>query len=82
MTGKSDRVLRLVQDPDIKEAFQSVREYWRDKIEETPLDNPEVLFDIRKMLHLLRDVEDALQTVIDDGHLKDYRIAEKERETL
>ncbi len=82
MTGQADRVLRLVQDPDIKAAFQTVREYWRDKIEETPLDNPEVLFDIRKMLHLLRDVEDALQTVIDDGHLKDYRIAEQEKETL
>jgi len=78
MTGQSDRVLRLVEDPDIKQAFQTVREYWRDKIEDTPLDNPEVLFDIRKMLHLLRDVEDALQTVIDDGHLEDFRIAEKE----
>ena len=60
MTGQSDRVLRLVEDPDIKQAFQTVREYWRDKIEEVPLDNPEVLFDIRKMLHLLREVEDAL----------------------
>lgn len=80
MTDQADRVLRLVEDPDIKAAFKTVREYWRDKIEETPLDNPEVLFDIRKMLHLLRDVEDALQTVIDDGHLQDFRATEERGE--
>ena len=82
MTGKADRVLRLVQDPDIKAAFKTVREFYRDKIEDTPVSDATALLDIRKMLHLLRDVEDALQTVIDDGHLKDYRIAEQERETL
>lgn len=82
MTAKADRIYQVVNDPDIKEAFNTVREKYRDMIEETPLDNPEVIFDIRKMLHLLRDVETALQVAIDDGHLTDFRVLEKERGQL
>ncbi len=79
MTGKADRVLQLVKDPDIKEAFSTVREFYRDMIEETPISEDDALLDIRKMLKLLRDVEDHLQTVIDNGILEDFRAAEDER---
>ena len=81
MTAKADRVERLIKDPDLQDAFKVVREFWRDKIEETPLhskDGDEALFDIRKMLFLLRSVGEALQTAIEDGHLEDFRVKEQE----
>lgn len=81
MTAKSDRIENLIKDPDLQDAFKVVREFWRDKIEETPLhakDGDEALFDIRKMLFLLRSVEEALQTAVEDGHLEDFRVKEQE----
>lgn len=80
MTDKSDRVQRLVNDPDLKAAFNTVREFYRDKIEETPLStkNDEALHDIRKMLHLLKDVEQHLHEAIQTGHLEDFRALEQE----
>ena len=77
MTAKADRAQRLIDDPDLKEAFSTVRERYRDLIEETPLDKPEVIFDIRKMLHLLRDVEQNLHEAIQTGHLEDFRVTEQ-----
>ena len=73
MTAKADRIERLVADPDLQEAFKTVRERYRDLIEETPLSESEALLDVRKMLHLLRDVEETLHTAIQDGHLEDFR---------
>ncbi len=81
MTAKADRAEKLIQDPELQDAFKVVREFWRDKIEETPLhakDGDDALFDIRKMLFLLRSVEEALQTAIEDGHLEDFRAKEQE----
>ena len=78
MTAKADRVKKLIEDPDLKEAFQVVREKYRDLIEETPVSDDGALLDIRKCLHLLREVEDALHTAIEDGHLEDFRVAEQE----
>jgi hypothetical protein len=80
MTGKADRIQRLVDDPDIKASFQNIREKYRDMIEETPVGDDTALLDVRKMLHLLRDVENDLQTAIEDGHLEDHRVAEQERQ--
>ena len=82
MTGDADRIQRLVEDPDIKNAFTRVREHYRNLIEETPIGDDTALLDVRKMLHLLRDVEEDLQTAIDDGHLKDYRAREQERQEI
>ncbi len=81
MTERSDRIERLLNDQDLQEAFQIVREHYRDLIEQTPiaLDNPEPLMDIRKMLQLLGDVEQALYAAVQDGHLEDFRVQEKER---
>lgn len=81
MTAKADRIHALLEDKDLKEAFKTVREYYRDLIESTPIDssNPEPLMDIRKMLKALGDVEQALHAAIQDGHLEDFRAHEQER---
>lgn len=78
MTAKSDRVKKLIEDPDLQEAFQMVREKYRDLIEETPISDDGALLDIRKCLHLLREVEEALQTAIEHGTLEDFRAQEQE----
>ena len=84
MTAKADRVKALVNDPDLKEAFDNVREKYRDLIETTPLDSKDTgaLHDIRKMLHLLREVEKDLHRAIQDGNLADHRAVEDERHTF
>lgn len=77
MTAESDRVKRLIDDPDLQKAFGVVRERYRDLIEETPVSDDRALLDIRKMLHLLREVEHHLQTAIEDGTLEDFRAQEQ-----
>lgn len=78
MTAKADRVKKLIEDPDLKDAFNVCRERYRDLIEQTPISEDGALLDIRKMLYLLREVEETLHTAIQDGHLEDFRAAEQE----
>ena len=79
MTEQADRAQKLVNDPTLQEAFRNVREKYRDLIEATPLSDTEALLDIRKMLHLLNDVESNLHQMIQDGHLEDFRQEQKVR---
>ena len=80
MTAKSDRAKALLEDPVLKEAFQVCREKYRDLIEQTPLasKDDEALHDIRKMLHLLREVEQNLHSAIEHGNLEDFRATESQ----
>lgn len=83
MTAQADRVQKLVDSPELKDAFIVVREKLRDMIESTPLSDDGALLDVRKMLHLLRDVEEALHTAIETGHLEDFRVNEQvERDNI
>lgn len=84
MTAKSDRVRKLLEDQDLKDAFHSVREHYRDAIERTPVDKDggELVLDIRKMLHLLREVEQSLFTALQDGELEDFNAVEQEKQSL
>ncbi len=77
MTARSDRIQHLLQNEDLKEAFGTVRERYRDLIEQTPISDDTALLDIRKMLHLLREVEAHLHQAIEDGHLEDFRATQK-----
>lgn len=81
MTAQADRAQELLNDPVLREAFDTVREHYRDLIEETPLSSDDVaaLHDIRKMLHLLREVESHLHTVVQNGRLEDH-LAEHRRD--
>lgn len=80
MTAKADRVRQLIEDPELNEAFDLVREKYRDLIEDTPVSDDNALLDIRKMLHLLRDVKAHLHQAIEDGALADFRVMEKDEE--
>lgn len=85
MTAKSDRVRNLLEDPDILEAFENVRQFYLAKIEELPLDRKtgqDALYDIRKMLFLLRQVKEDLEYAVQNGVLEDFRAEEKGQPTF
>jgi len=79
MTAKADRIQELLDDPHIQEAFENVRQKYYGLIESTPLDSERdgALHDIRKMLQLLRDVENDLLEAIQEGHLEDHNVQQK-----
>lgn len=79
MTAESDRIKRLLEDPDLRQAFQDVREKLHEAFATCRTDDAEVLVDIRKRLHLLDAVEQALYTRLEHGLLEDFRAAEEER---
>ena len=81
MSEKSDRVMRLMEDQDLKDAFEAVRQKYHDAIERAPIDQSasEAVMDIVKCLRLLGDVKQALYTAIQDGHIEDFNAQEKER---
>ena len=76
MTAKADRIKRLVEDQDLKQAFQDVRDALHYKFATAPIDDSQGMTDIRKMLHLLDSVEANLKKAIEDGTLEDFRIQE------
>jgi len=76
MTAKSDRAKQLASDPLFEEAIENVRQFYLSKIEELPLDQKagaDALYDLRKMLFLLRQVKENIVTMIEDGHLEDHK---------
>ena len=77
MTAKADRIKKLMESPELKGAFVTVRQKYLDLIEFTPLSDATALLDIRKMLQLLRDVKQDLKTAIDTGKLEDFRATEQ-----
>ena len=79
MTAKSDRCERLINDPDLKQAFEDVRMALHQAFAECPTNDSEAMVDIRKRLHLLDSVEANLHRAIQDGKLEDFRAVEQEK---
>jgi hypothetical protein len=79
MTAKSDRCEKLVNDPDLKQAFEDVRLALHQAFAECPTNDSESMVDIRKRLHLLDSVEANLHRAVQDGKLEDFRAIEDER---
>ena len=83
--SKADRAKELLNNPVFKEAISEVRQYWLDRVEMLPLDEAQggdALYDIRKMLFLLRQVEETIERYVEDGHLEDFNQNEKQRTIL
>lgn len=77
--AKAERCKRLLDDPDLKQAIQDVRDALHQAFARTPVSDTETLVDIRKRLHLLDSVEGNLRQAIQDGQLDAFRVAEDER---
>lgn len=85
MTAQSDRAKELLDNPVFQEAISEVRQYWLDRVETLPLDEDtgkDALYDIRKMLFLLRQVEQTIGRYIEDGHLEDFNQSEQQHTFL
>jgi hypothetical protein len=78
VTAKSDRIKRLLEDQDLREAFENVRNKYRAALENEQILDDDVL-EIRRMLFLTHKVEQDLNTAMEDGQLEDFRANEQER---
>lgn len=77
--AKADRCKRLVEDPDLSEAFTQVRAAILEKIEACPIRDTEGAEKLRLMLKLLNDVRANLVAAIEDGKMAKFQIDEKRR---
>lgn len=79
MTAQSDRIKRLLEDEDLKGAFENVRNKLLDAFTHCKTDDADLMVDIRKRLHLLDAVEQSLYNAIRDGELEDFRASEQQK---
>ena len=79
MTAKADRVRRLLEDSDLQEAFENVRDVIYKLFEETPPSDKDALQRVRMKLEALEAVKANLERAIEDGKLEDFRAQEEER---
>jgi hypothetical protein len=79
VTDKADRIKRLLEDEDLKEAFEVVRSKLLGAFASCDAENVKFMQDIKIRLTLLSAVEQNLRDAITDGTLKDFRAQEQER---
>jgi hypothetical protein len=79
MTERGDRAYRLLNDPDLQQAFADVKDAILDRFGKTPPSNTEQLIECRRLLQLLDSVEANLKRAISDGKLEDFRVQQDER---
>lgn len=79
MTAESDRLKELINDPDLKRAFEWVRQGYKDRIDDPTLSDEQVL-KVRDLLHVVNQVESDLMSAIEAGEFKDYQAELEERD--
>lgn len=82
LNERAENAQRILDNPLYKEAWSTVREKYRDLIEETPVSDDKALLDIRKMLHLLREVEEHVEQALLDGQFEVLRFEDKKHSFL
>lgn len=77
--AKADRCQALLNDPDLKQAFQDTRDAILRQFEQIPPSDAERLLKCRERLHLLKSVEANLRQAVEDGKLERYFEQEREK---
>lgn len=77
---RAARIEKLLKDPDLAEAFASVRAGIVERIEQCPARDTEGAEKLRMMLRLLRDVRANLDSALVDGRVAEIKLAQ-ERES-
>ena len=72
MTAESDRLKELINDPDLRRAFDWVRQGYKDRIDDPALTDEQVL-KLRDLLHVVNQVESDLMSAIEAGEYADYQ---------
>lgn len=79
VTAKADRCKRLLEDPDLIQAFRDTKDAILRGFSETPPTDGEQLIEWRRRLLALESVEENLKEAIRKGSLERFRAAEQER---
>jgi len=78
--GKADRAKRLLNDPELKQAFQDVEDAiirtWKESSQEDVAGHTY----LKQALHILSSVTANLERAVSDGKLKAFRIEQEEKE--
>lgn len=79
---KADRCQKLLDDPDLKDAFAIVRQAIFTNIEKCPIRDTEGAEKLRLMLKLLNDVRANLEQAVAEGKAEAFQLQEKRRFSL
>lgn len=82
MTAESDRIRRLLNDPDLQEAFERVERAIHRGWANTPPTDKEAQSEWHRRLFSLNSVRENLKASIEDGEYEDFLAAESEKPTL
>ena len=77
--ARAARAARLLEDPDLKQAFADTRTAILEKFSEIPPSETEQLVECRRLLQLLESVEKNLKLAIREGELSRFRADEETR---
>ncbi len=77
--GKASRCTHLLEDPDLKQAFQDVRDAIHQRFEEVSVDDGASLIQLKQRLHLLDSVWSNLKRAISDGKLEAKRLEDEKK---
>ena len=80
MTAKGDRAREIMESPEVKEAFENLHNYYLNAFAELPMKEgfeEQVIYDIRRRLHLLGELKADLEKMIQVGNLEDFRAAQQ-----
>ena len=82
VTDRATRCKRLLDDPDLTEAFDLVEQSIVDGFKQISLEqineDGNILHELKLMLHLLKSVKDKLETAVSQGELEAFN-AEQEK---
>ena len=76
VTAKADRCHRLLNDPDLTQAFQDVRDAIHQQFERAGYD-PDILVGLKHNLNLLDSIVANLELAIENGKLEAYSEEQK-----
>ena len=79
MRTRAAKAKALLDDPELTQAFNGVRQSLLDRFEACPIRDIEGQHEIKLMLKLLSDVRANLHSVVDTGKVIEYRLSMLER---
>lgn len=70
--ARADRVQRLLDDPDLQQAFEGVKDRLMQEFAECSDVTEEYLIDLKRCLSMLDVVKRLLEQAVKDGKLEEY----------
>lgn len=77
VTDRAARVKRLLEDPDLTQAFHDVERALFERFAQVSVEDRETLHELKLMHTLLRNVKLNLEAAIRDGKLEEFIVEQK-----